>query len=319
MGGKRKHQIAEQKMNSQSKGNAKSYTKMQRDSGDGDFRFSESLENRSVGYVISVFVIACACGILHRTHIASMFENDRHFSHLSTLERELAFRTEMGLYYSYYKTIIEAPTFFNGLYSIMNDNITEYPKVINTLNRFNLYPEVVLGLGFRIFTDVTSYFSMRTKTCWTVNRGNGLSPVQSCEGIGEPSYFYIESVFALNGLCMAVFFLFGVYLSRTVSGGLLAVMAFFYNHGECTRVQWTPPLRESFGFPFLIAEMFVVTHILRVARPSYHNSLVMAAAVICFMLSWQTYPCTVPPPLLISLLVDLSLHRPTTPTDLPAG
>ena len=34
---------------------------------------------------------------------------------------------------------------------------------------------------------------------------------------------------------------------------------------------------------------------------------------------WLTYPCTVPPPLLISLLVDLSLHRTTTPTDLPAG
>ena len=57
MGGKRKHQIAEQKIHSQSKGNAKSYTKMQRDSGDGDFRFSESLENRSVSYVIAVLVI----------------------------------------------------------------------------------------------------------------------------------------------------------------------------------------------------------------------------------------------------------------------
>lgn len=31
-------------------------------------------------------------------------------------------------------------------------------------------------------------------------------------GLGEPSYFYIESVFLLNGINMGVFFLFGVYL-----------------------------------------------------------------------------------------------------------
>ena len=35
-------------------------------------------------------------------------------------------------------------------------------------------------------------------------------------GLGEPSYFYIESVFLLNGLNMGLFFLFGVYL-RSVS------------------------------------------------------------------------------------------------------
>ena len=31
-------------------------------------------------------------------------------------------------------------------------------------------------------------------------------------GLGEPPYFYIESVFLLNGMSMGVFFLFGLYL-----------------------------------------------------------------------------------------------------------
>ena len=37
---------------------------------------------------------------------------------------------------------MEAPTFIGGVHAIMNCNVTEFPDTINTLKRFNLYPEV---------------------------------------------------------------------------------------------------------------------------------------------------------------------------------
>ncbi|KAL4222659.1 hypothetical protein ACF0H5_018701 [Mactra antiquata] len=241
----------------------------------------------SLSYKIFIIAVAVVIGVVHRNHISSMFERDRHFSHLSTLERELAFRTEMGLYFSYYKTMIESKTFMDGLNQVMNDNITEYPLTINTLKRFNLYPEVALAVGYRMYESVNQALKRPTKMCWTVNRGEGLSPVQSCEGLGEPSYFYVEPVFFLNGLMMSVFFLFGTYLSGSMFGGILTVASFFFNHGEATRVQWTPPLRESFAYPFLVAQMFFVTLLLKSSTPSYKYSVLIAIATVLFMLPWQ--------------------------------
>ncbi|XP_041366961.1 probable C-mannosyltransferase DPY19L1 [Gigantopelta aegis] len=238
-------------------------------------------------YTCVLLVIAVIVAVAHRNHIANLFESDRHFSHLSTLERELGFRTEMGLYYSYFKTMIESETFFTGLTSIMYDNITEYPLIINAFKRFNLYPEVALGAGYRTYEAVNAYFNRRTKQCWQINRGEGLSPVLSCDGLGEPSYFYVESIFCLNGIMIGIFFLFGSYLSGSLFGGLLTVSCFFYNHGEATRVQWTPPLRESFSYPFHVIQMFLVTHVLRIKDPGFRHSLLISSVTVCFMLPWQ--------------------------------
>uniref|UniRef100_A0A671UUW5 Dpy-19-like 1, like (H. sapiens) n=1 Tax=Sparus aurata TaxID=8175 RepID=A0A671UUW5_SPAAU len=220
-------------------------------------------------------------------HLSQLFENDRHFSHLSNLEKEMAFRTEMGLYYSYYKTIIEAPSFLAGLHMVMNDRLTEYPLVINTLKRFNLYPEVVLASWYRIYTGVMGYFGIPTKMCWSINRGEGLTPVDSCEGMGDPAYFYVSCVFLLNGAMMSLFFIYGAYLSGSRLGGVVTTMCFFFNHGESTRVMWTPPLRESFAYPFLVLQMLLLTYILRTRNPSRTAMVALGVSNLCFMLPWQ--------------------------------
>ncbi|XP_023595351.1 probable C-mannosyltransferase DPY19L1 isoform X2 [Trichechus manatus latirostris] len=199
----------------------------------------------------------------------------------------MAFRTEMGLYYSYFKTIVEAPSFLNGVWMIMNDKLTEYPLVINTLKRFNLYPEVILASWYRMYTKIMDLIGIQTKICWTVTRGEGLSPIESCEGLGDPACFYVAVIFFLNGLMMALFYIYGTYLSGSRLGGLVTVLCFFFNHGECTRVMWTPPLRESFSYPFLVLQMLLVTHILR-ATKLYRGSLIaLCVSNIFFILPWQ--------------------------------
>ncbi|XP_028985024.1 dpy-19-like 1, like [Betta splendens] len=232
-------------------------------------------------------LLAALSGYLHWYHLFQLFENDRHFSHLSNLEKEMAFRTEMGLYYSYYKTVIDAPSFLDGLHMIMNDRLTEHPLVINTLKRFNLYPEVVLASWYRVYTGVMGYFGIPTKMCWSINRGEGLSPVDSCEGMGDPAYFYVTCVFLLNGVMMSLFFVYGSYLSGSRLGGIVTTVCFFFNHGESTRVMWTPPLRESFAYPFLVLQMLLLTYILRTRHPSRTAMVALGISTLCFMLPWQ--------------------------------
>ncbi|CAB3403251.1 unnamed protein product [Caenorhabditis bovis] len=198
----------------------------------------------------------------------------------------MAYRTEMGLYYSYYKTIINAESFLAGLEQITKDTVTEHGHEINTLNRFNLYPEVILAFLYRPFRAITTSMKIPVEICYQVNRGE-LSPVESCEGIGNPHYFYVTGVFLIAGTVASSIFLLGVVLSDSILGGLLAVACFAFNHGEATRVQWTPPLRESFAFPLIIAHIAVLSNILKYRKSGTIYSILLMAFSIPSLLFWQ--------------------------------
>ncbi|KAG2464891.1 D19L1 mannosyltransferase, partial [Polypterus senegalus] len=106
-------------------------------------------------------------------------------------------------------------------------------------------------------------------------------------GLGDPASFYVAIVFALNGLMLSFFFIIGAYLSGSSLGGIMTVLCFFFNHGESTRVMWTPPLRESFSYPFLILQMLVLTHILRTPKAGKCAFVALSVSMVFFMLPWQ--------------------------------
>lgn len=252
----------------------------------------------------SLFICVACCGVLNMLHTSSLFENDRHFSHLSDLEREMTFRTEMGFYYSHYKTLVEAKSFVSGLNQLMHNNITEYPSVVNSLQRFNVMPEVVIGGLYRGLMSLSQWAEVDLQECWKVSRGAGLRPVWSCDGIGVAANFYLWCVWVMAGVTGALVFLSGALLSNSLLGGGVSALCFFFNHGEATRVMWAPPLRETFGFPFSLLINLVVTQILRMPRPHYIQPLYVAVVTYAYLVSWQFAQYTV----MLTVIIVYFLH-----------
>ncbi|XP_072865087.1 protein C-mannosyl-transferase DPY19L1 isoform X4 [Chlorocebus sabaeus] len=81
---------------------------------------------------------------------------------------------------------------------------------------------------------------------------------------------------------MALFFIYGTYLSGSRLGNILPSFSL-----SCTRVMWTPPLRESFSYPFLVLQMLLVTHILRATKLYRGSVIALCISSVFFMLPWQ--------------------------------
>uniref|UniRef100_H2SE59 Dpy-19 like C-mannosyltransferase 3 n=1 Tax=Takifugu rubripes TaxID=31033 RepID=H2SE59_TAKRU len=202
--------------------------------------------------------VSVGLGLLCCIYVATLHENDLWFSNIKEVEREISFRTECGLYYSYFKQMLQAPSVQQGLFELTNDNLTESKRTINLLQRMNIYQEVFLSVLYR-FLPIQSYL--------------------------EPVYFYIYTVFSLQAVYVIALYLTAWLLSGSWLAGALAGVWYILNRVDTTRVEFTISLRENWSLPFLALQVAAITCYL---RP--HLSVMvwlMYVTTFSFCLTWQ--------------------------------
>lgn len=74
------------------------------------------------------------------------------------------------------------------------------------------YVQVFVAALYRNFKHLEKMFGWKTQTCYQINRGNGVAPVESCEGAGNSHYFYINYAFLVACTVVGIIFLLGVLL-----------------------------------------------------------------------------------------------------------
>ncbi|XP_034536776.1 probable C-mannosyltransferase DPY19L3 isoform X1 [Notolabrus celidotus] len=212
----------------------------------------------SVGWSVSV-----GLGLLCCIYMATLHENDLWFSNIKEVEREISFRTECGLYYSYFKQMLQAPSIQEGLSELIHDNLTESKRTINLLQRMNIYQEVFLSVLYRSL------------------------PVQSYL---EPVYFYIYTVFSLQAVYVIALYLTAWLLSGSWLAGTLAGVWYILNRVDTTRVEFTISLRENWSLPFLALQVATITCYLRPQLSTLQQKVMvwlMYVTTFCFCLTWQ--------------------------------
>lgn len=97
--------------------------------------------------------------VKYSAYLKLLHENKLWFTNLKEVEREISFRTESGLYYSFYKELSQETRLINGFKSLIYNNDTECWRTINIIERFNIYQEIILATIYKLFNLQKVYFS----------------------------------------------------------------------------------------------------------------------------------------------------------------
>ncbi|CAD5206698.1 unnamed protein product [Bursaphelenchus okinawaensis] len=187
-----------------------------------------TLDMMALGWCLGVGVLV---SLLYAKFMFDLHENTLWFSNIKEVEREISFRTESGLYYSYYKQVVNASTVTSAFYDLIHDTKTEYPREINVLQRFNIIPEVLLALFYRLSS---SYVTI------------------------TPIMFYVNSSFLLAGLSVLFVYLLTYVITGAWSEAFIVSVWMLVNYEDSSRVNFAVNMREVYALPFLWVQFMYV-------------------------------------------------------------
>jgi C-mannosyltransferase DPY19L len=239
----------------------------------------QSAQARKIGKWL-IPITSLVIGYMYYLYVYQLLDNERFFEALKPIEREMSFQTEQGFYYYYYKRVVQAPSTWAAIQSTLVDYGSEYPASLNPLRRFNVYPELVVGLLYRSWISVFGV-------------GSGAGTAAGASFAASPIHFYINTVFALNGLfIVSIVWLTMLWSRHALLNGIVAAVFFLNNYSQATRIHSSPGLREHFALPLLWFQFVVLTIILkRNDVLTKYSRRILHALFVCLsvglLLSWQ--------------------------------
>lgn len=213
--------------------------------------FFMKLCNNAIGYFLGLLL-----GIIFAYYMYSLHEGQLWFSNIRKIEQEISLRTESGLYYSYYKEILQKKDLIKGIYALTNDTKTEWPRSINIMERFNIYQEILLASLYTFYN-----FNL------------------------SPMLFYVYSCFAFSGLQIFAVFYLSWIISKNYIHSILSIAWLFYNLDDSTRVFFTVNLREIFSLPFLFLSTSFLIQFVKLKK--IHYAILYTLSIFLFSLFWQ--------------------------------
>ncbi|XP_050394567.2 probable C-mannosyltransferase DPY19L3 [Patella vulgata] len=206
-------------------------------------------------------VLMVICGLVNAWYLSTLHENTLWFTNIQEVEREISFRTESGLFYSYYKQLVNSKSISKGIDELVRDNLTEYPSTINVLQRMNIYQEVILA-------GLSKFLAVKI----------------------PPIFFYANFVFGLQAVLVGALFFLSWMLSDNCLTGVLTAIFYAINRDNTTRVEFTLALRECFALPFLWVQIAAISYFFRKDITRGGERLVLlfvGSSTFLFCLCWQ--------------------------------
>ena len=216
---------------------------------------------------------AAICGAAFAAKMWSLLILTHKFTeHTSVGDKLSSLVSEEAFYYSFYNDVVEAPSFGAGLHRLTHDSMTEYPDTINSLSRFNIWPEVILAAMYR--------------SCDSLYGGE--CPIERLE-------FALGGVVALSGVHLTLLLVIAYEAGGRSTLAALGMGVWYYGGlSLSTRIWLLPEEREHYALPFLSLRVLFLSRALREAERgvaaaaagwSCNRALTMLGTVV-FMTFW---------------------------------